>query len=237
MEKELHILLHDRKTAYGIFRGNYTMPLIVFVHGLTSDKNEPKFYNGSRFFEKKGYATYRWNLYSWQDDARKLHECSMEIHGKDINAICKYFRLQGVEKIILVGHSMGALAILHAQQEVFDEVIFWDGSYKVERWLGGEPVMVEGKKAILINSGFFAALSEDIVREVNEIHYEERVSSLHKPLSLVYAGAGMLYEGYQAYWSQSKVHGKRFLIDGAGHNFDEDGVEERLFEATLSCLE
>ena len=236
MEQELHIPLQDLKTAYGILRGDYTMPLIIFVHGLTSDKNEPKFYNGSRYFDKQGCATFRWSQYSWQNDARKLHECTMSLHGKDLEAICAYFRMQGVKRIILVGHSMGALIILHADQRYFNEVIFWDGSYKVERWLEGPDVVVEGIKARFIDCGFYAPLSDALVEELKNTDYEEKLKNLQLPFSLIYAGEGALLDGYDAYWKAAAHPHKRDILPKAGHNFDEEGIEDLLFQKTLEFL-
>ena len=43
------------------------------MHGLTGHMDEHIFYNGARFFEKKSFAAFRFNLYDDQDDAMKLH--------------------------------------------------------------------------------------------------------------------------------------------------------------------
>ena len=103
-------------------------PLVVFVHGFTGHKNEHQFFNAARFFEKKGISTFRFDLYSWQDDARKLDDCTLSLHGQDLDTLIKYFRNKGVKKISVVGHSFGGPSVLLSKKKDFDSAVLWDPS-------------------------------------------------------------------------------------------------------------
>ncbi len=72
MEQELRIKIPGTKLKiHGFLRGKKSAPLVVFVHGLTGNMNEHLFFNGARWFEKKGFATFRFNLYDWEKGREK----------------------------------------------------------------------------------------------------------------------------------------------------------------------
>src|ERR1700722_40745 len=116
MEKELKIKTPDGKMIYGILRGSLSKPLIIHVHGLAGNMNEAMHYNAARYFEKHGFSSFRFNLYSWEKGGRKLHECTFSTHGKDIDTVLKYLESRGARKIFVVGHSYGWPSILHTKQ-------------------------------------------------------------------------------------------------------------------------
>ena len=101
MEKQIKIPIANKKYIYGTLRGSLKNPLLVFVHGFTGYKDEHIFFNGARFFEKKGFSTFRFDLYNWNKDARKLEDCTLSLHGEDLDTVIKYLRKKRVGKIVL----------------------------------------------------------------------------------------------------------------------------------------
>ena len=112
MEKQIKIPIANKKYIYGTLRGSLKNPLLVFVHGFTGYKDEHIFFNGARFFEKKGFSTFRFDLYNWNKDARKLEECTLSLHGEDLDTVVKYLRKKGANKIFVAGHSFGGVTVL-----------------------------------------------------------------------------------------------------------------------------
>ncbi len=234
MSHPLNIPTSSKKKIYGTHRGEYSWPTVIFVHGLTSSSLESKYYNAARLFEKHKIATVRYNLYSWEHDARKLHTSSMKDQGHDIDVLCSYVRKKGSSHIVVVGHSMGALCIVHANQTGFDQVIFWDGSHNITKYLEGPDV--PKFDAVLLDCGFGALLSKKMLKEVSLMDYEKKVSELDVPLTLIYAGDGELLNGMKAYQSVAK-NATSHVVKGAGHNFDEGETEVELLQLTLEAVE
>src|SRR3989344_1336712 len=120
MEKQLKIKTPDKKVIYGTLRGSLDKPLVIFVHGFTGFKDEHQFFNGARFFEKRGFSSFRFNLYHWEKGARKLEDCTLSLHGEDLDQVVEYFRKKGVKKIFAVGHSFGGLTVLLSKKKSFE---------------------------------------------------------------------------------------------------------------------
>jgi pimeloyl-ACP methyl ester carboxylesterase len=103
----------------GKLRGSWHRPVIVFVHGLCCDMDEHIFYNGARWFERRGYATFRFNLYDWQPGTRKLKDCTIKTQADDLDLVVRYLRKNGAKTVHVVGHSYGGPTILYFQRSRF----------------------------------------------------------------------------------------------------------------------
>jgi predicted alpha/beta-fold hydrolase len=116
MEKQLKIKTPDKHTIYGFLRlhdKRKSKTLVVLVHGLTGSPNEHFHYNGARFLSKHGLASFRFSLYIDAPGGRKLHECGVSTHIKDLNTVLKFFRKK-FKKVFVVGHSLGGITVLSA---------------------------------------------------------------------------------------------------------------------------
>ena len=110
MESNITIPTPDDYLIHGILRDKGTT-LVIFVHGLAGNVHQALFYNASRFFANKGYATFCFDLYSGEEKGRLLSECSIETHAADVTTVLKHF-CSKYDKIYLVGHSLGGPSIL-----------------------------------------------------------------------------------------------------------------------------
>lgn len=128
MEQAIKIPLENKKHIYGILRGSLSNPLVIFVHGFTGHKDEHQFFNGARFFEKNNFSSFRFDLYNWHKDARKLEDCTLSLHGQDLDTVVEYFKDKGVKKIFVIGHSFGGVSVLLSKKRSFDALVFWDSS-------------------------------------------------------------------------------------------------------------
>lgn len=141
MESNLKIATADGKVIYGRLRETSSQQLVIFVHGLGGRMDQHIYYNGARFLEKRNISSFRFNLYSWEKDARNLSECTIETHANDLDTVIGYFRKQGANKIIVVGHSFGGPTILLSKKKDYDLVILWDPSYVQSHYLLKMPNM------------------------------------------------------------------------------------------------
>lgn len=99
MEKPYSIALDKTHKAYGKLAGTKGKPLVIIVHGLPCTINEGIYERACEYFQKAGYATYRFGLYDWQKDARQLIDCTLTIHAKDLDTVVVHFRRKGFKKI------------------------------------------------------------------------------------------------------------------------------------------
>lgn len=237
MEKEIKIPIGSKKYIYGTLRGSLKNPLVIFVHGFTGYRNEHQFFNGARFFEKKGYSSFRFNLYDWKKDTRKLEECTLSLHGEDLDTVVDYFRSNSVKKIFVVGHSFGGVSVLLSKKKGFDAAVLWDSSGDKDVKLKAKYIKELDKYYYEGESAYGFTISKEMYEENNnKLKPSELVKEIHVPIKIIAAGSGVLInEGKQ--FLQNANNPKSFaIIPGATHCFDEDGAEEMLFEETYQFL-
>lgn len=237
MESNLKILTPDGKVIYGKLRGPLSQTLAIFVHGLGGRMDQHIYYNGARFLEKRNISSFRFNLYSWEKDARNLSNCTIEMHSKDLDTVIDYFRKQGAKKIFVIGHSFGGPTILLSKNKDYDGVILWDPSY-------AEPLSFKDAKYIEsldMYKGkweFEILFNKEMVEEAKTLkeREEKATQQIKVPIEIITAGNGFLIDGGKRYFELANEPKEHVILEGAGHGFDEDGIEEKLFNETLSWI-
>lgn len=130
-ETILNIPIPDTdKTIHGRLREVEGAPIVVFVHCLTANKNTTEYYVGARFLEEAGYATYRFGLYGWEDDARRLLECTVDTHADDLDLVISTLkdRFPG-RPVVAIGHSLGGMTIMSSKARGYDAVVLWEPTH------------------------------------------------------------------------------------------------------------
>ncbi len=235
MEKEFKIKAKDGKQIYCKLRGSLKNPVIVFVHGLTGYMDEHQFYNGARYFEKRGFSNFRFNLYSDEDDARKLHQCSLETHAADLNRVVDYLKRKKAKNIYVVGHSYGGPTILLSETKNYKAIVLWDPTLHFKK-------LFENKEYSKKFKGYFKEWSfkffigKKFVKEAEDIvdKYWKITTKNYSPIKVILAGKGnaqsLLKKKFFATLNKPK---EMIEIKKAGHTFSEDGMEEKLLGETL----
>lgn len=236
MEKQLKISVGKGKFVYGSYYGKPDQSLIIFIHGFTGYKDEHIFFNGSRFFNKHGFSSFRFNLYGEQKDARKLHECTLSMHGKDLDAVISYFRKKGSKNIIVTGHSFGGVTILLSQKKDFNSVILWDPSDNPKTITNKARFVKELDLYYFDEWGVAFAIGKKMVVENKKLHTLALIKKVHIPIKIIVAGDGALVDFGKAYYRAANEPKSFASIPGALHTFDQEGTEEKLFQETLSWL-
>lgn len=238
MEKEVRIPTSQRKFIYGKLRGSLKQPLVIFVHGLGAWMEMHLYYNGSRYLEKHGFASFRFNLYGYEKDARKLGECTLKTHALDLDTVIEYFRKKGVKKIFVVGHSYGGPTILFSKKKDFDGVVFWDASY-------GDPLSFENVKynkeldAFIAVWNFGIVLNKKMVQEGKTLKQKEEqlIQEIRVPIKIIVAGKGLLVTGGKEYYQLANEPKELAIVQGADHIFAKGDTLEVLLKETLSWLQ
>lgn len=58
-------------------------------------------------------------------------------------------------------------------------------------------------------------------------------SKIQKPIKFILAGEGILKQGGKRFFKNAHQPKSMVVIKGAGHLFDEEGAEKKLFDETL----
>jgi uncharacterized protein len=236
MEEDLKIPLSDGKFVYGTLRGKLNETLIIFVHGFIEDKNHHIFFNGARFFEQNGISTFRFNFYGEGEGARQLNDCSISNHVSDLDAIVSYFR-EKAKNIIVVSHSFGGIVVLSSQKQEFDKAVLWDPSSDIKSWLVKDAKYVNEIGLYYFEDwGVSYTIGKQMYQESLDFNPDHLSSKFIKPIKIITAGKGILIDGAKKYFEQANEPKDYAVIEGATHNFNEDGVEEKLFQETLKWI-
>ncbi|MEX2033185.1 MAG: alpha/beta fold hydrolase [Candidatus Colwellbacteria bacterium] len=238
MEKEIKIRTPDKHIIYGTLSlaKRKSSTLLVFVHGLTGHQNEHIFYNGARYFSERGINTFRFDLYTSEKGGRVLTKCGISTHAEDLNTVVKYFRKK-FKKIFVAGHSLGGLTIQASNADLVDGIIFWDSARSLKGVKGAGFKFIKALDLYLIRWGTEILMGKKMNRERNNFPLpNEIMPRIHTPIKIIVAGKGTVIKTGRAYYKYANKPKEFAIVKGAGHNFNEEGVAEKLFAETYSFI-
>lgn len=236
MEKNLKIKLSKKLSLYGKFSGSFNQPLFIIVHGLPGNMNEEFYCSATRWFRKRGFSTFRFNLYGHQKDARQLMNCALKTHSADLDTVVGYFRKRGVKKVFVAGHSFGGLTILCSRNQDFDGAVLWDPSYKISftKTAYGFPSgkYVKEINGYLMRWGVNFIIGKIMAEEVDSLQWDLIAKNFKAPFKIILAGKGALKDA-KKYLNGVKTKNDLMIIKGATHYFnDQKGIQEKVFKAS-----
>lgn len=226
-ERLLHIPVANRKRVKGFLRGSLSKPLVIFVHGLTGDPNEHQFYNGARYLERRGFASFRYHLY----DSKPLRDATLKSHAADFDRVVAYFRKRSKRKLFAIGHSYGGATILFSKQKDIDGAVLWDPTHKpkfLKRLVRYSPAL----KAYLLRWQVESLVGIKMVDEAERTDWNKLGRDVTFPLKVITAEKGGTLTS-RRYTKNAQGPTAYQMIRGASHDFFEDGKSEQLFAATV----
>lgn len=235
MEKEIKIKTSDGHHIYGRLAGSSSKSLFIVVHGLPGSMDEDLYLEATRWFGKQGYATFRFNLYGGEKDARQLMETTLATHASDIDTIVRYFRTKKFKKICIAGHSYAGPAILLSKEQGFDSAMLWDPSYGVSftKKQKGMPSAKYLKEigGYLMPWGVNFVLGEEMVDEADSLKWSVLTKDFLVPLKIIAAGKGALAKGAERYFKTANAPKDLAILKNATHYFnDTDTMREKVFK-------
>lgn len=198
--------------------------------------DEEFYHSAIRWFKKRGFSTFRFNLYDYHKDARQLMDCTLRLHGSDLDVVVCYFRKRGVKKIFVAGHSFGGLTIFSSLKQDFDGAVFWDPSYKISfkkaayGFPGGK--YVKEVNGYLMRWGVNLIIGKAMAEEIDSFPWNSISRNFKAPFKIIIAGKGLLI-GSKKYLNNARAEKNLMVIKGATHYFnDREGMQEKVFKAS-----
>lgn len=237
-EKKVSFNTPDGLTLAGRMQGSSSTKCAILIHGFLSDMQSPLFEHVSSALQKIDIATLRFDLRGCglSDDAPiSLTQLV------DVQTAIDFCLSQGYQQIILVGHSLGGLYALQAQNDAIIARIGLaavtsspSASWRVfsdeqkKQLLAGKDVVKEvdsgSRKRFVISSQY--------ISQRKAINQGELLLNLSEPVLLLHGGDDHVVEPEQSIQAVPLLpaHSDLQVIRGANHWFIEhwDEVCQRL---------
>lgn len=214
---------------------------VVMVHGLACTPYDYQHKRVADALCEKGYDVHRLALYWDEDENRKLHECTLEIHADDVNDVIAA-KCADAEKIFLTGHSYGGTTVMIANPKA-DAVSLWDPSFDLNWiWTRKEYEKYRLKSNNTFYGNFATRLEIGNKMLESSLKYDEQAcldlaTNFNKPVQVVFAGDGNLVKKENSYHSRGHKLNCSESIPGTKHCFYEGNTCEELIKKTINWFE
>lgn len=189
------------------------------------------------YFNERGYDVYRFAYYWSEPDNRILHDCTLDIHSKDLNTVIAHVQEQH-DKVFVCGHSYGGATMLFANPEVA-AVSFWDSSFVSTFWK---------EDAVYEPSLDYYKLGWGIDHIIGKAMYEEgvgitqeqaalRAQKLATPAQVIHAGICDDEVWRTGLYEALNEPKELYTVKNAGHCFTEGNTIFDLLDKTHQWFE
>lgn len=100
--------------------GNTTRPIIILVHGFSSNKNSKNFVKLVDILAKQNISTFRFDIYGHGESEGQFENITVSEAVDDILNAIQFLKKQGYSKIGLVGSSFGGISSIMAASKSKD---------------------------------------------------------------------------------------------------------------------
>ena len=235
-ETAMQIPTEDHFLIHGVLnQWHSSSRLLIFVHGLTGEKEFHLYYDGARFFPQNGIDVFRFDLFSNEQQGRVLSDASISSFAADLDTVVAHFA-KDYDQIHVIGHSIGGCVAMNAKQMAITSLVLWDTGLYVPSAFEQKVKYNQQLDKYIANLKIAYLLSKQFIQE-RAMQDERVVSQVSCPMKLIFAGNTGLYKTWDTRLDAIGVHHDISTILGAGHGFNEYGVDKQLFAATLDWLQ
>lgn len=241
-ESQFILSTPDGKKIYGIANQANAHPAksaVVIAHGLTGHANEHQHLSAMRYFNALGYDVYRPNFYGRSADARKLCEETVQTQADDFNIVCDTLRPQ-YDKLFLIGHSYGGLAVLFANPTA-TAISFWDASFTpYEGFWKEEAQKLEGTPYYILGYGSYNLINPAMIEEAKNLTEADSIAlaqRIQAPSQVVLAGLCSENPVRTSLYDALLCPKELVDIEGADHIFSKGQTVHSLIAKTACWFE
>ena len=223
---------HPTKNAYAYCNVPEPKWIIIFVHWLTSSKDEEMFIQAEKLFSENWYSTIRFNLYWDLPWEKKLSEVSLQDHINDVNEVINYYKSEWYKKIFLAGHSYWWIVNLYVNKEDISGILMWDSSIWW-KWLLEDVHEDENWKYYIDWWNWYRfyiskKLYDDFLIPSEE--YLEKIAEIKLPIKII-AAENWLSKAGERYYEAANEPKELYIVKWAYHRFEDWWMDELLNES------
>lgn len=196
---------------------------ILIGHRLGGSPNGHIHIAARNYFTARGYDVYRMAFYWDEPDYRMLHECTVQIHADDYNAVLKKIR-GSHKKLFACGHSYGGLTLVFANPKV-DAISFWDPSYQPwDRFWSKSVIPAADNQTYLLKWEYYITVGAPMIDEAKAWTRDAaklQTSHIKTPSQVIVAGDSWLKDDTQMLFDDLTCPKEYVTVEKAGHVFAE----------------
>ena len=205
-------------------RMNNQKVLIIFVPGFMETAHTPLFVRTAQMISKQeGFTTVRLDGPSFYENVGGLKEASIDAQVQHIIDAVSHFRRES-DRVVLVGHSMGAFVSLLADTAHPERIILWDPSLHPREIFA----------STLRNAS--QAVSSTLIKELSLLpDIESAAADTTCPVGIISAEQGAAHI-VAPYMRHLPILLGQVTIPGADHNFSTQQHTSALVHETLQFI-
>lgn len=231
-----------------VLRGYYTYPdvfkgdVVVMFHGFTGNKTEHAghFRNLARMLEKEGIASLRMDYYGNGESDGEFSDFTYDTMLDDAFNIINYAKnVNGFKRLILLGFSMGGALAATVSTMIPNEIskmVLWSPAGNIVEIIKNR---FENSEKLENGNAIFGSfeLSKEMQDSVDKWHTYENLEKFENKVLIINGRKDLSVPYlYSARYAVNFKNSHLYLIDDAGHGYDERIQHQKLYELTLDFL-
>jgi len=232
---------HNENLA-GVLTGDLSDKLIIICHGLADTKDNPTFVTLSE--ELKDFAaTFRFDFSGNGESEGVFEDSTYHKEVEDLEAVIDYFKEQGVNEFVLIGHSMGGgiCQVVAGKREEVKGLVSLAGVGRAEAFKDKFPdiiTAVENDEPAYFFGSEKYPVTKKYIESTQMIDIMSYAKTCKCPVLAVQGSNDLLIrKDHTQEWLDNLAHNNWsfLIIEGADHAFNRK-VSEEAHQKTMSEL-
>lgn len=231
-----------------VLRGYYTCPddfngdVVVMLHGFTGNKTEHAghFRNLARLLEKEKIASLRIDFFGNGESDGEFSDFTYDTMLSDTFEIIEYAKnVNGFKRLILLGFSMGGALAATVSTMIPSEIskmVLWSPAGNIVEIIKNR---FDNNEKLENGNAIFGSfeLSKAMYESVDKWHTYENLEKFENKVLIINGRKDLSVPYlYSARYSVNFKNSHLYLIDGAGHGYDERNQHQKLYDLTVNFL-
>lgn len=210
--------------------------LLIVSHGFACRLQEYMYERAVRFFNEQSYDVVRFGYYGEEPDARKLNQCDLSTHAKDLRSVTDHFVSQ-YQDVFVAGHSFGGLVALMANPPGVRALTLWDSSFHPDTRFEEDDASYNATlRAFLYHSFVDIVTSPAMVNQANSLtpaYLDSLATQIKTPAQFLFSSDGPPCDSVGSFLNAFHAPKEMSVIPDSDHFFTLGNSADRLMAKSL----
>lgn len=243
MEEKLYFQNSKGNKLCGLLENSskdVSKPIIILVHGFSSNKNTSNFVKLKDILDQKGIATFRFDIFGHGESEGKFEDITITEAVDDILQAIKFLQSKGFIKIGLLGSSFGGISSIIAASKTNDLFMLALKSpvsdyWEVEKGRFSQKDLEEWKEKSYRDyedDGKMLKLGYTFIDDFKNNDAYKAAAKINIPTLIVHGDADDTVPVTQSIKTSKLIPNcKLILVKGANHRYTESNHAEQMLKA------